>query len=174
MFDEKINNNRIKFKEFIKSNDMIFEFDVDCELKYRNKIPYRVILPGCKRPSFYLRHTISRIIQYIDYSPIKVLFYKMIGLKIGKGVYIAPEVTIDVHFPQLIEIGDYAIIGWGAKIFTHDYDGKIFRVGRISIGTGAVVGGFSFVRAGVRVGEGALVKLTSTVYKDVPDFGRNF
>ncbi|MFC2131019.1 acyltransferase [Bacteroidota bacterium] len=170
---KQVNIIKERFQKFIQSNDMVFEFEVDCELRYRNKFPFKVIFPGVKRPLFYIRHTFARIIQYFDYSPVKVLFYKFIGIKIGKGVFIAPDVIIDVHFPHLIQIDDYALIGWGSKIFTHDFDGKTFRIGRIKIGRGAVIGGFSFVRAGVEIGEQALVKLTSTTYKDIPPYGRN-
>ncbi len=166
-------NIRKQFNLFLSKDDMMFEFEVTSDLAKRNAMPYKIVFPGMKKYRFYFRHLIARIAQYIDFSPVKVLIYKMIGVKIGKGVFIAPDVIIDVHFPELIEIGDYVLLGWGSKVFGHDYDGRIFRVGRVKIGKGSVIGGFSFVRAGVRIGEESLVRLTSTVYKDIADHSRN-
>jgi acetyltransferase-like isoleucine patch superfamily enzyme len=78
-------------------------------------------------------------------------------------------VILDPHFPELINIGDYVIIGWGTHLFCHDYDGKTYRLGRITIGKGAVIGGFSIIRGGVTIGENAQVASTCIVYKDVPE-----
>ncbi len=173
MKDSEIKEIRDKFYRFLSSDEMVFEFEVTSDLSRRNSMPYKIIFPGFKKYRFYARHLIARIVQFIDISPIKILIYKMMGVKIGKGVFIAPDVIIDVHFPELIEIGDYALLGWGSKVFGHDYDGRIFRIGRTQIGKGSVLGGFSFVRAGVKVGEQSLVRLTSTVYKDIADHSRN-
>ena len=112
---------------------------------------------------------IARISQYIDYSPVKVFLYRLTGMKIGKGVFLSPDVILDPHFPELIEIGDYAIIGWGTYLFCHEYNVGKYRLGRITIGKGAVIGGFSVIRGGVTIGENAQVASTCIVYKDVPE-----
>ncbi len=173
MNKNEILNIRKEITEFFKSDELIYEFEVKSELKERNSLPYKIIFPGARLILFYFRHLAARVAQFIDYSPVKKIIYRSLGIKIGKGAFIAPDVVIDAHFPRLIEIGDYAILGWGSKIFVHDFDGKIFRIGRVIIGRGAVIGGYSFVRAGVKIGDEALVKLTSTAYKDIPDHGRN-
>jgi acetyltransferase-like isoleucine patch superfamily enzyme len=90
-------------------------------------------------------------------------------MKIGKGVFISPGVILDPHFPALIEIDDYAIVGWGTHLFTHEFSGSRYTIGRIRIGRGAVIGGFSIVRGGVVIGANAQVASTCIVYKDVPD-----
>jgi acetyltransferase-like isoleucine patch superfamily enzyme len=99
----------------------------------------------------------------IDYSPVKVLIYRSIGFRIGKGVYISPDVILDPQFPRFVEIGDHVVLGWGSKIFVHDYDGVVYRIGRVKIGAGSVIGGFSFIRAGVTIPENSLVKLGSRI-----------
>jgi len=149
------------FKEYLKTEEPFFEFSVGSDLNTRNSIPFRVIFPGIQLTLYYFRHLISRIAQFIDYSPIKIFLYRLIGIKIGKGVYISPDVILDSQFPALLEIGDYVVLGWGAKIFVHDYNGIIYRIGRVKIGTGTVVGGFSFIRAGVNIEDNSLVKLGS-------------
>ncbi len=156
---------REKFRAFLDSEEPYIKIPVDGDLEKRRTVPFKVIFPGLKTPAFYLRHCFARIIQFIDYSPVKVLLYRLIGVRIGKGVFIAPDVIIDVQFPRLVEVGDYAILGWGSKLFVHDNDGVHYHVGRVRIGKGAVVGGFSFIRAGVTIGENALVKLGSTIFR---------
>lgn len=152
------------FKEYLKSNEQIYEFSVGSDLKIRNSIPFKVLFPGLNLGLYYFRHLISRIAQFTDYSPIKVFLYRFIGFKIGKGVFISPDVILDSQFPELIEIGDYVVLGWGAKIFVHDYNGIVYRIGRVNIGSGTIVGGFSFIRAGVSIENNSLVKLGSLIF----------
>ena len=154
---------RKSFKKFLKSDEPFFEFSVGSDLKRRNKVPFKVLFPGLHRTFFYLRHIITRIAQFIDYSPLKIFLYRLIGFKIGKGVYISPDVILDSQFPGLIEIGDYVVMGWGAKLFVHDFNGKSYRIGRVKIGSGSVVGGFSFIRSGVLIEDNSLVKLGAIV-----------
>lgn len=167
--NEKIRANRKLFLDFLHGNGKKLEFDIDCRLEERVSFIYSIIFPGLDKYFFYFKFFLARIAQYIDYSPIKVFLYRLIGMKIGKGVYIAADVILDPHFPELIEINDYAIIGWGTHIFTHEFDGVKYRLGRISIGKGAVIGGFSLIRGGVTIGENAKVSSACIVYKDVPN-----
>lgn len=169
---DKILKHRKNLTEFLKNNEIKFEFKVDCELKDRIHFIYGVIFPGFLKYKFYIRHIIARITQYIDYSPLKVIIYRLIGMKIGKGVYISPEVILDPHFPELITIGDYVIIGWGARIFTHEYSSDTYRIGRIFIGEGALIGGFATIRGGVTIGKMAEIPYSSIIYKDVPDYAK--
>jgi len=155
---------RKSFLNFLKSDEPFYEFSVGSDLKIRNKISFKVLFPGIHRTVFYLRHIISRTAQFIDYSPIKILIYKLIGFNIGKGVFISPDVILDSQFPKLIEIGDYVVLGWGAKIFVHDFNGITYRIGRVKIGAGSIIGGFSFIRAGVFIEDNSLVKLGSIIF----------
>lgn len=155
--------------EFFNSNQRYFEFTVDCALEDRIKFIYKVIFPGFKKIKFYFNFFIARVAQYIDYSPIKVFFYRLIGVKIGRNVYISPDVMIDPHFPFLIEIENHTIIGWGVKIFTHEFTGNKYKIGRINIGEGTVIGGSSAIRCGTNIGKMVDIAFQSNVYKDIPD-----
>jgi len=166
---EKIPETREKFQAYLNSRDKVFEFEINYPLSDRIACIYQVIFPGKKKYQFYGRFLLARIAQFIDYSPIKVWLYRLIGIKIGKGVFIAPDVILDPHFPTLVEIHDYAILGWGAKFFTHSFSGKMYRTGRIVVGEGAVIGAFSLVRGGVTIGKNANISADSIVYKDVAD-----
>lgn len=170
---ENINNIRQKLKEFFLSQEKITDFMVNCDLKDRIRFIYSVIFPKGRKVLFYFRFFFSKVAYYIDYSPIKVLIYKLIGVKIGKGVFISPDVIIDVHFPQLITIDDYAIIGYGVKIFTHDFYQSKYRIGRIHIGKGAVIGAYSLIAAGVSIGEMVNIRAKSSIGKDVINKNNN-
>lgn len=166
---EKNAQYRQAFVTFMQGDARRFKLAIDCHPKDRIRFIYSVIFPGAEKLRFYGRFLIARVAHAIDYSPIKVFLYRLIGMKIGSGVFISPGVILDPHFPSLIEIGDHVIIGWGSHLFTHEFSGSSYSVGRICIGQGAVIGGFSIVRSGVTVGENAQVASTSIVYKDVPD-----
>ncbi len=148
---------------FKKSDKMIFFFKVDCELKDRIKYIYKIIFPGFQKMKFYFRFFLSRIAEMIPWSPAKVFIYKIIGIKIGKGVFISPGVIIDVHFPKLIKIDDYVILGWGARLFTHEFFGKIYKLGRIKIGEGAIIGAFASIRCGVEIKKNDKVALQEII-----------
>ncbi len=167
--DTKILEIRKQLINFLKSDQMRFEFEVDCDLKHRIKFIYKVIFPGWKQYQFYLKFLIARVAQFIDYSSIKIFLYRIIGIKIGKGVFISPDVLLDPHFPCLIEIRDFVIIGWGTQLFTHEFIGGTYTIGRIIIDEGAVIGGFATIRSGTKIGKRAEVAFRSLVYKDVPD-----
>jgi acetyltransferase-like isoleucine patch superfamily enzyme len=158
------------FKNFLKGSEPAFEFTFECELQNRIRFVYAVIFPGYwDRMRFYTRFMVAKLARHMDYSPFKVFLYRRIGVRIGKGAFISPDVILDPHFPELIEIGEYAILGWGSHLFTHEFSGSSYRAGRIRIGRGAVIGGFTTIRGGVTIGEKAQVSSMSIVYKDVPE-----
>jgi acetyltransferase-like isoleucine patch superfamily enzyme len=164
-----IESSRERLAEFLSSDEQLLEFDIDATPARRIATIYAIVFPGWKKARFYWNFLLARIARAIDWSPAKVFLYRRTGMRIGKGVFISPDVILDPHFPALIEIGDYAIIGWGTHLFTHEFSGSRYRVGRIRIGAGAVIGGFSIVRGGVRIGDNAQIASTCIVYKDVPE-----
>jgi acetyltransferase-like isoleucine patch superfamily enzyme len=91
------------------------------------------------------------------------------GVKIGKGVYIAPWVFLDGMFPHLIELEDGCFLGGGCKLLTHENTADRFRIGRVRIGTNSVIGAFSIIRSGVSIGCQVTTGLGSVVVKDIPD-----
>ena len=140
---EKILTIHSQISEFQNSENMSMEFHVDCDLEDRLKFIYAAIFPGTKKMQFYFRFFLSRIAYFTDYSPLKVLIYRICGVKIGKGVFISPQVFIDVHFPSFLIIEDYAILGINSYIFQHDFINNKYRIGKVKIKRGALVGAFA-------------------------------
>ncbi len=168
-----MNNDKIKaiqneLNRFFDDDNNIITFEINCDIKDRIKIIYKIIFPGLKKFKFYFIFFISRLAQFIDLSVIKVMLYRLIGVKIGRGVFISPDVIIDPHFPYLIKIEDYSILGWGTKLFTHEYADNIYRIGKITIKKGAVIGSQVTLRGGVCIGEMSEVPYGCIVIKDVP------
>jgi acetyltransferase-like isoleucine patch superfamily enzyme len=155
--------------DFLAGDGMKYEFAIPCPPAQRIDYIYSIVLPGWKKLRFYRNFFVCRLARAIDYSPLKVWLYRRVGFRIGKGAFISPDVILDPHFPELVEIGEHAIIGWGTHLFCHEFDGAKYRLGRIRVGAGAVLGGFSIVRGGVTIGNNAQIASTCIVYKDVPD-----
>ncbi|MHC4085132.1 MAG: acyltransferase [Planctomycetota bacterium] len=118
---------------------------------------------------FHLSYFIMTIIGKIPWSRVKIFLYRLMGVKIGKGVYIAPWVFLDGMFPRLIELEDGCFLGGGCKLLTHENTADRFRIGRVRIGANSVIGAFSIVRCGVSIGCKVTTGLGSVVVKDVPD-----
>jgi len=166
---ELANQHKMRLAEFIAGGAMKFEFSTPCSPAHRIAFIYSIIFPGLSKLRFYWNFLVCRIARSIDYSPLKLVLYRSVGFRIGRGTFLSPDVILDPHFPQLVEIGEDVIIGWGTHLFTHEFDGDKYRLGRIRIGAGAVVGGFSIVRGGVEIGANARVASTCIVYKNVPE-----
>jgi acetyltransferase-like isoleucine patch superfamily enzyme len=102
--------------------------------KYKNPI---------KQAKNYFIVLICKILPPCEF---KNSLYKLIGVKIGKNVSIANDSIIDPIFPELIKIEDNVIIGWGAKLFTHEFTLDTFRVGSIIIQRNSMIGEYSVIR----------------------------
>jgi acetyltransferase-like isoleucine patch superfamily enzyme len=110
------------------------------------------------------------IIRLAKVLPLKLKnsMLRSIGMKIGKNVGIAPDVDIDPFYPELISIGDNVVLGWKVNILCHEFTAKHMRMGRVHIENNVLIGAFSSVRCGVRIGEGAIVAMDSYVNKNIP------
>jgi len=51
---------------------------------------------------------------------------------------------------------------------THEFNQRHQRFGKVKIGENVLVGGFSIIRSGVRIGDNSVISLNSVVVGDVP------
>ena len=116
-------------------------------------INYCVVCLAKKMPSLTLKNILLRSIE----------------VKIGRDASIAPDVDIDFLYPELIEIGENAIIGYGATILAHEFLIDEYRTGKVIIGKNALIGAKAIILAGVKIGKGARVGAGSVVCEDVKE-----
>jgi acetyltransferase-like isoleucine patch superfamily enzyme len=107
----------------------------------------------------------------VRYSPIlqlKVDCMRLMGVKAGQHVAMAMEATVDIFYPELIEIGDNTIVGYRATILAHEYLIDKSRTGNVVIGKDVLIGANATILPGITIGDGAVVSACSLVNKDVP------
>jgi len=96
-------------------------------------------------------------------STMRVRLHRWRGVKIGKNVWIGYDAIIETSKPQLVTIGDDAVIGIRATVIAHFRELRGVTIGpRANIGPGAII------MPGVVVGEGAVVTAGSVVTRSVP------
>ena len=101
--------------------------------------------------------------------------YRVLGVEVGKSVFISWSAYIDTTYPGSIVIGENTIIAAGAKLIAHDHsvyrripidldDGK----GKIIIGKNVFIGVGAIILRNVTIGNNAIVGAGAVVTKDVP------
>jgi len=107
---------------------------------------------------YLVRYT---FLEFVTPTPINILFYKMMGMKIGKGVHIN---TTNISDACLIELEDKVTIGGSAHIICH-YAAKGFLViAPVRIRKGATLGLKCTVMGDVEIGENAVIAPHEVVY----------
>ena len=100
---------------------------------------------------YVVRYT---FLEFFTPTPLNILFYKMMGMKVGKHSHIN---TTNISDAGLIEIGDRVTIGGSATIFAH-YASKGFLVlDRVKIKSRVTIGIKATVMGDVEIGEGATI-----------------
>jgi acetyltransferase-like isoleucine patch superfamily enzyme len=114
--------------------------------------------------------------KHLPSNGLRIACQRAKGVKIGKNVYLAYDVNIDLVCPELVEIGDNARIGIGVVILAHNRpaDAWLAHLGQVQqpvrIGRDAVIAAGAIVLPGVTVGDFAIVREGSVVEQDVPPF----
>ncbi len=127
---------------------------------------------------WYYHNALTYLVRYsvLDFltpSPLNILFFRMMGMKIGKGVLLN---TSNISDPCLIVIEDYVTVGGSAFMMAH-YGMKGFLIiDKLHIKKGAIIGLSAKLLGGVIVGEKAVVApncavLPKTFIKDGEKFG---
>jgi acetyltransferase-like isoleucine patch superfamily enzyme len=93
---------------------------------------------------------------------------RLTGMKVGHEVSFGLACTIDVFFPNLVEVGDNSIIGFNSVVLAHEYMVKERRIGPVKIGRDVSIGANVTILPGVVIGDGAMISAMSLVNKDVP------
>ncbi len=100
---------------------------------------------------YLVRYT---FLEFITPTPLNILFYKMMGMKIGKGVHIN---TTNISDAALIEIEDKVTIGGSAHIICHYASKGYLVIAPVRIKKGATIGLKATIMGDTVIGEKALI-----------------
>ena len=125
---------------------------------YRVKNPLRIIF------NFLLIFTA----RYVPSLTLKNFLYRLTGMKVGRNVAVGLSAVFDIFFPELIEIGDNCIIGYGVTVLAHEFLHKEWRTGEVRIGRNVLIGANSTILAGVSIGDNSRIGACSLVNSDIP------
>lgn len=121
--------------------------------------PFRGIWFSLESIPWYYHNGLAYIVRYtflefITPSPLNILYFKMMGMKIGKGVVIN---TSHISDPCLITLEDHVTIGGSVTMFAHYGQKGYLIVSPVHIGKGTTIGLKASVMGGVRVGENQMI-----------------
>jgi acetyltransferase-like isoleucine patch superfamily enzyme len=102
-------------------------------------------------------------LQFTRLTRINVIFYRLLGMKVGRSVIID---TVHVYDVDLLEIGDGAVVGGDAVIMAHVFEEGSVYYKRVRIASRAEIGFGTIVLPGADIGEGTIVGAKSLVPKN--------
>lgn len=102
--------------------------------------------------TYLVRYT---FLEFITPTPLNLLFFRMMGMKIGKGSMIN---STNISDPCLIEIGDFVTIGGSATLISHYGMKGMLIIDKLIIEDNVTVGLRACVFGDVVIGKGATVK----------------
>ena len=97
---------------------------------------------------------------YLAGTPMLRAYYRLLGARIGKRAFLG-RCAIDT--PDLIEIGDDAVISDYAMFATSSVERGLLRLGTIRVGDGAFLGSMAVVGRDCTIGEGAMLEDLSAI-----------
>lgn len=121
----------------------------------------------------------SFILEPLNFKKLRAVFWRWMGVKVGKNVKIGHSVILDYGNTDLITIGDNVSITDGCILLCHRKDISNYHKGDnsaelpflhlpIVLKDGVNLGKGTIVMPGVEIGEGAVVGARSVVTKDIP------
>lgn len=132
------------------------------------------------RNAFLLKYLMnSALLSPISPRLLRPKVLKWVGCKVGKNVFIGQKVSIDAGHADMIILEDNVHIAGHSILLCHqrdlssycigdDYAKLGYRIEKIHLKKGCLIGTNTLIMPGVTVGEGALVGAGSLVTKDIP------
>ena len=107
--------------------------------------------------TYLVRYT---FLEFITPTPFNLLFFKLMGMKIGRGTQINSS---NISDPALIELGEFVTIGGSATLCAHYGMGGYLILAPVKIGNNVTIGLKASVMGGVEIGDGAKIMPHSVV-----------
>jgi acetyltransferase-like isoleucine patch superfamily enzyme len=132
----------------------------------KNSLRYWTSVKNPLRVAFnYIIVALCRILPSLS---LKCWLLRRTGMKVGENVSFALESTIDIFFPELIEIGDNSVIGFNSVILAHEFLVDELRVGEVKIGRNVTIGANCTILPGVEIGDNSIISAHSLVNRSIP------
>jgi len=127
--------------------------------------PYRGAWYSLESIPWYYHNALTYLVRYtiLDFltpSPLNILFFKMMGMKIGKNVVIN---TSNISDPCLIQLDDYVTIGGSAFMMAHYGMKGYLVIDKLHLKKGVMVGLGAKLLGGVTIEERATILPNSAV-----------
>ena len=105
---------------------------------------------------WFTRRFLSTIpIQYLSGTPLMRVYYRLLGAKVGGGVFLGLD---KIDAPDLVTIGDDAIVSDGAELATTGVERGLLRLGTVEIGARAMVGTMGVISRDAALGDDAVLE----------------
>ena len=127
--------------------------------------PFKGSAVSFKCVPWYIHASLTLVVRYtflefITPTPYSQLYYRLMGMKIGRGVWINSTAIAD---PSLIMLEDRVTIGGSASLMAHYAQGGNLVIEPVMIRQGATIGMRAILMGGVEVGAKAKVLAGSFV-----------
>lgn len=111
---------------------------------------------------------LNMVLPYVSGTVWAKVFYRILGARIGKNVFIN---TAGLHDAYLLELGDNVVIGGGSNISCHIFEGNELYLGKIKIGNNTLISADTYIMPGATIGDKCNIGLKATVRKNktIPD-----
>lgn len=137
--------------------------------------PFRGPVFSLEMMPWYFHNALTYLVRYtflefVTPSPYNILFYRLMGMKIGKGVVIN---TTNISDPCMITLGDNVTVGGSAHIFAHSAQKGFIIIEPLNIGAGTTIGLKASVMGGSEVGKNVTIRPHAVVLPKmrIPDGG---
>ena len=132
----------------------LFNFLMPFRLK-----PFRGGYYSLETVPWYFHNAFTYIVRYtflefVTPTPINMLFYRMMGMKIGRGSHIN---TTNISDPCIIELGEKVTIGGSVHIIGHYASQGFLIVEKVKIEDGVTIGLKATIMGDVVIGKGAVI-----------------
>ena len=106
---------------------------------------------------------LNLVLPYVSGTVFAKIFYRILGCKIGKNVFIN---TVGLHDSYLLEIEDNVVIGGDANISCHIFEGNHLILNNVKIGSNTLISAESYIMPGVTIGKNCNIGLKSYIRKN--------
>ncbi|MAX13001.1 MAG: hypothetical protein CMG11_02895 [Candidatus Marinimicrobia bacterium] len=102
-------------------------------------------------------------LDFITPTFLNILYFRLIGTKIGKNVQIN---SININDPWLLEIGDNTVIGGSASINCHTVESGKLKLEKVVIGKKCTIGAKTLIWPGCEIGDKSVIAARSVLKKN--------